>query len=72
MKWAARSWPLRVPGVLWAVAGALLLFGVSGELQRFFENADLRPTTVQLAGGLSVSAWWAIFAGALVWHGFRR
>jgi uncharacterized membrane protein len=55
---------------LWVVAGLLTLFGVTGELRRYFEVAY--PDSADLAGGLAVSAWWLVFAAALVTHGFQR
>jgi hypothetical protein len=57
---------------LWMVAGALALFGVTAEIQRYFRQAGLEPGTAQLAGGLAVSAWWLVFAAALVVVGLRR
>ncbi len=54
---------------LWFTAGALLLFGVTGEIRRFFVQHSAAPA---LAGGLAVSAWWLLFATALVVLGFRR
>ena len=59
------------PG-LWIVAGALLLFGVTVEILRAFEQGPLPPETQALAGGLSVSAWWIIGAAACFVVGFRR
>ncbi|MGN6390800.1 MAG: DUF2339 domain-containing protein [Gemmatimonadales bacterium] len=56
---------------LWVGAGALALFGVTGELRRFFELRTLDPATATLASGLAVSAWWLLFAAALVTMGFR-
>lgn len=57
------------PG-LWTVAGMLALFGVTAEIRRYFELEH--PNEANLAGGLAVSAWWLIFAAALVSYGFRR
>ncbi|MGH7527072.1 MAG: DUF2339 domain-containing protein, partial [Gemmatimonadales bacterium] len=57
---------------LWVVAGLMALFGVTGEIRRYFELRSLSPETASLAGGLAVSAWWLIFAAALVGYGFRR
>ncbi|HET7598688.1 MAG TPA: DUF2339 domain-containing protein, partial [Gemmatimonadales bacterium] len=57
---------------LWLVAGALALFGVTGEIDRWFRQAGLDPGTADLAGGLAVSAWWLLFAAALVVTGLRR
>jgi hypothetical protein len=57
---------------LWLIAGALTLFGVTGEIRRFFQFRESSPETAQLAGGLAVSAWWLVFAGALVTAGLRR
>jgi hypothetical protein len=58
------------PG-LWIVAGAMTLFGVTGELRRYFELRSLSVETAGLASGLAVSAWWLLFAAALVTLGFR-
>jgi uncharacterized membrane protein len=57
---------------LWLTAGLLLLFGVTGELRRHFVLASSSAETAGLAGGLAVSAWWLVFAAALVLLGFRR
>jgi len=62
----------RVLALLWIVAGALLFVGVTQELTRFFRQAVLSPSTARLAGGLAVSAWWAVFAAGLVILGFQR
>ncbi len=57
---------------LWIVAGGLLLFGVTGELGRLFAQQVEPESTARLAGGLAISAWWLLFAGALVAVGFAR
>ncbi len=57
---------------LWLITGALTLFGVTGEIRRFFQFREASPEAAQLAGGLAVSAWWLVFAGALVTAGLRR
>ena len=54
---------------LWVVAGALLLFGGTGEIRRWFH---LHSAAAELAGSLAVSAWWLVFATVLVLLGFRR
>ncbi len=56
----------------WIGAGALLLFGVTGEIQRYFLLHTARLAAAQLAGGLAVSAWWLVFAASLVALGFAR
>ncbi len=61
-----------IPAALWTLAGALLFGGVTGELWRLVHQQDFAPDVAQLAGGLSVSAWWTVFAGGLVFFGFRR
>jgi uncharacterized membrane protein len=61
-----------VRGALWALAGAMMLFGVTGEIRRYFERGTASPQTANLAAELAVSAWWLIFAAALVGVGFRR
>ncbi len=53
-------------------AGVLLLLGVTGELGRFFQHADLEGTTAALRTGLAISVWWILFACGLVLLGFRR
>ena len=55
---------------LWIAAALLLLFGVTGEIRRYFEFAS--PESASLSGGLAVSAWWLVFAAVLVAVGFRR
>ena len=67
----AAAGPL-VQGGLWALGGALVLFGVTAEIQRYFELKDLSAHSASLASGLAVSAWWLVFAAALVGVGFRR
>lgn len=61
-----------VRAVLWIAGGALLLFGITGEIRRFFVQHTKRLAAAQLASGLSVSAWWLVFATALVVYGFAR
>jgi uncharacterized membrane protein len=56
---------------LWLVAGSLVLFGVTNEIIRYFAQAGLARPTARLAGGLSVSAWWLVFAAVLVVAGLR-
>jgi uncharacterized membrane protein len=57
---------------LWLVAGAIVLFGVTEEIQRYFRLQSATRMTATLASGLSVSAWWLVFAAALVTLGLRR
>jgi uncharacterized membrane protein len=61
-----------IPGILWVLSGSLLFLGVSNELARFFQQTAMAPANARLAGGLAVSAWWALFAGGLVILGFQR
>jgi uncharacterized membrane protein len=61
-----------VTGALWALAGVMVLFGVTGEIQRYFEMRGLALESARLASGLAVSAWWLLFAATLVGLGFRR
>jgi uncharacterized membrane protein len=56
-----------VQGGLWALGGALILFGVTAEIQRYFLSRS-----APLASGLAVSAWWLVFAASLVGVGFKR
>jgi uncharacterized membrane protein len=60
-----------VKGGLWVVAGAMALFGVTGEIRRYFQLESLTAETAELASGLAVSTWWLVFASALVVTGFR-
>ena len=57
---------------LWTFAGLLTLFGATGEIRRYFELESLSRVTAALAAGLAVSAWWLIFAAALIFVGFTR
>ena len=59
-------------GGLWALGGALILFGVTAEVRRYFELRTFSAYTASLASSLAVSAWWLVFAAALVGLGFRR
>lgn len=56
---------------LWIVAGAMMLFGVTAEVRRYFRIRSISSETAELASGLAVSAWWLVFAAALVVMGFR-
>jgi uncharacterized membrane protein len=64
--------PEHVLALLWIVAGLLLFVGVTNELTRFFWQTVMSRSTARLAGGLAVSAWWAVFAAGLVILGFQR
>jgi uncharacterized membrane protein len=64
--------PLPVRRGLWALAGVMALFGVTGEIRRYFGLQSLSAETAELASGLAVSAWWLVFAATLVTLGFRR
>jgi hypothetical protein len=77
---AGRLWRVTAPAgpesvvqaLLWAVAGTMVLFGVTREIERFFALRSFSAQTASLAAGLAVSAWWLVFAAALVVAGFRR
>jgi uncharacterized membrane protein len=60
-----------IRGGLWALGGALILFGITAEIDRYFELQTLSRRAASLASGLAVSAWWLFFAAALVGAGFR-
>jgi hypothetical protein len=62
----------QVKPALWVLAGTMLLFGVTIELLRGFDQSGLDRSTAHLAGGLSVSAWWILFAAGCFVVGFRR
>ena len=57
---------------LWTVAGAMVLFGFTAEIGRYFDLKTLSPQEANLSAGLAVSAWWLVFAAALVLVGFKR
>ncbi len=59
------------PG-LWAAAGAMTLFGVTGEIRRYFTLSPVSVEEAGLAAGLAVSAWWMVFAATLIVIGLRR
>jgi uncharacterized membrane protein len=61
-----------IRGGLWALGGALVLFGVTGEIGRYFQLKPVSSQQASLASGLAVSAWWLAFAAALVAVGFGR
>jgi uncharacterized membrane protein len=61
-----------VLGGLWLLGGALVLFGVTSEIQRYFELQAMSDNSASLASGLGVSAWWLVFAATLVGLGFSR
>jgi uncharacterized membrane protein len=61
-----------IPGLCWTAAGLILLLGVTAELRRYFLQSGMPEGSASLAGGLSVSAWWILFAAGLVLLGFRR
>jgi uncharacterized membrane protein len=56
----------------WVVAGLMALFGVTAEIRRFFTLRSVSVENATLAAGLAVSAWWLVFAAALVGLGFLR
>lgn len=64
--------PLGFRALLWALAGALLFFGVTAELLQYFEQSRTTIDDRSLAAGLSVSAWWICFAGGCFFAGFRQ
>ena len=57
---------------LWTFAGLLTLFGVTAEIRRYFELESASRVAADLAAGLAVSAWWLVFAAALILVGFTR
>ena len=61
-----------ITGLCWTAAGLILLLGVTAELRRYFMQSGMPENTASLAGGLSVSAWWIVFAAGLILLGFRR
>jgi uncharacterized membrane protein len=61
-----------VRSALWVLAGLLTLFGVTAEIRRYYQLQTLSRVTADLAAGLAVSAWWLIFAAALIVVGFAR
>jgi uncharacterized membrane protein len=61
-----------IQGGLWTIAGAMVLFGATGEIDRYFELRTLSSADANLAAGLAVSAWWLVFAAALIGLGFRK
>ncbi len=69
---ASDVFPLGLRPLLWGLAGALLFFGVTGELLQYFDQYRTTVDDRSLAAGLSVSAWWICFAGGCFFAGFRR
>ena len=69
--WGASTASALVPG--FAIASAFaLFFGVTAELDLLCRQQFASPEGARLAGGLSISAWWILFAAALVVLGFRQ
>ena len=64
--------PGSITGLCWTAAGLILLLGVTAELRRYFVQSGMPENAATLAGGLSVSAWWIVFAAGLILVGFRR
>jgi uncharacterized membrane protein len=60
-----------IPAICWTGAGMILLLGVTAELRRYFQQAGPEGGA-NLAGSLSVSAWWIVFSAGLILLGFRR
>ena len=71
VEWAARTATLVAQGFATAAAAALF-FGVTAELDLLCRQQFDSAEVARLAGGLSISAWWILFAAALVLLGFRR
>lgn len=56
--------------VLWSLAGLTLLYAGSLEVFRFFAGMRGTWAGAWLAGDLAISAYWLLYAGAMVWAGF--
>jgi len=54
--------------ILWTVAAAILLLSVTTEIETWFRQTGRSS----VAAGFTVSAWWLLFAGALLARGFLR
>jgi Predicted membrane protein (DUF2339) len=65
-----RGWESYGGAALWTLAGVSLLFGGTRELQRLFLGSGT-ATHGALAANLSISAFWLVYAAALVGTGFR-
>jgi uncharacterized membrane protein len=65
-----RGWESYGGAALWTLAGASLFLGGTRELQRLFLGTGA-ATRAALAANLSISAFWLVYAGALVATGFR-
>src|SRR5262245_8867329 len=63
----AREWkqPGRLARWMWLLCGSAVLLGGSIQFQMYFGRM------AALAGNLALSVWWLLFAGALVFIGFR-
>jgi hypothetical protein len=63
----ARWWGTEGKQGLWMsiLCGSAVFVGVSLQLYNYFSNVT------PLAGDLALSVWWLLYAGALVWLGFR-
>ncbi|MFO7586641.1 MAG: DUF2339 domain-containing protein [Gemmatimonadota bacterium] len=59
---------IRQRAVLWTAAAAILLLAVTSEIDVLFRQTGRSA----IAAGFTVSAWWLLFAGALLAWGFLR
>jgi uncharacterized membrane protein len=62
LQWKQRG---RLGQWMWLLCGSAVLLGGSIQFQRYFGRMTA------LAGNLALSVWWLLFAGALVFIGFR-
>jgi uncharacterized membrane protein len=69
---AAPRWLEHGHVILWALVGLAVFAGGSLELRRFFDSLIGRWEAARLAGDLSISVFWLLFAGVTVWAGFHR
>ena len=69
--WAGRPADSLAPGFAIAATTALFL-GVTVELDQLFSQQLGSAEAARLASELSISAWWILFAAAVVVLGFRR
>ncbi len=69
--WAGRAADSLAPAFAIAAATALFL-GVTAELDQLCRQELASAEVARLASGLSISAWWILFAAAVVLLGFRR
>jgi uncharacterized membrane protein len=75
LAWRSRAslpvWARSGQRSLWLMVGTALLAGITVEIARYFRVAGGPPWSPSLAGALSISLYWLVYAAVVVAIGFR-